>query len=121
MSSFPAAQRELGAAAVAAFQAKRTPVRHRARARPTFAPSPCEVQTVRELMGAIMRATTEDQAKILSQLAEVAGGDLELVQRAIRALSRDNQPADSKEVVRYIVRERADQARLRREVPQPAR
>lgn len=50
-----------------------------------------------------MRVTDPEQARILSRLAAVANGDVELVQQAIRASSKDNQPADFEAVVRQIL------------------
>lgn len=54
-----------------------------------------------------MRATDARQAKAISRLARFANGDLELVQRAIRASARGGKPADPREVVEFIIRERA--------------
>jgi len=40
------------------------------------------------------------------KLVDLAGGDLELVSRAIRAVRQDDKPADLGKVVSYIVRQR---------------
>jgi hypothetical protein len=53
-----------------------------------------------------MRVTNPEQARVLNRLATVANGDIELVQQAIRASSKDNKPADFEDVVRYIVEKR---------------
>jgi hypothetical protein len=53
-----------------------------------------------------MRITTPKQAAALNRLANLAGGDLELVQRAIRASSENNKPAPLAKVIRYILKNR---------------
>lgn len=53
-----------------------------------------------------MRVTSSEQARVLSRLAAVANGDIELVQQAIRASSKNKRPADFEEVVRYILQNR---------------
>lgn len=53
-----------------------------------------------------MRVTSSEQARVLSRLAAVADGDIELVQQAIRASSKNKRPADFEEVVRYILQNR---------------
>jgi hypothetical protein len=58
-----------------------------------------------------MRVTNPEQARVLSRLATVANGDIELVQRAIRASSKDNQPAEFEEVVRRILEMRRKRKR----------
>lgn len=49
---------------------------------------------------------TMQNAALISKLMELAGGDLDLVQRAIRAKAVGRVGADLKEVVQYIVDQR---------------
>ncbi len=53
-----------------------------------------------------MRITTTQQAEVLNRLTTIAHGDIDLVQRAIRASSEQNKPAPLEKVIRYILRER---------------
>ncbi len=53
-----------------------------------------------------MRITTTQQAEVLNRLTTIAHGDIDLVQRAIRASSEQNRPAPLGKVIRYILRER---------------
>jgi hypothetical protein len=53
-----------------------------------------------------MRVTTPEQAEVLNKLATIAHGDIELVQRAIRAHSDGNKPARLQHVIRYILQQR---------------
>jgi hypothetical protein len=60
-----------------------------------------------------MRVTDHRQAKIINRLAnQFADGDIERVQRAIGASSKNNQPAALEDVVRYLKQERGREQRV---------
>jgi hypothetical protein len=50
---------------------------------------------------------TMHNPELINKLVKLAGGDIDLVQRAIRTASRDGKSADLKAVVEYIQRNAA--------------
>lgn len=59
----------------------------------------------------IAMLVTMQNAALISKLMELAGGDIDLVQTAIRMKARSANGADLQEVVEYIVARRREAAR----------
>ena len=49
---------------------------------------------------------TMQNSELINKLVTVAGGDIELVQRAIRAVASSDEGADLQKVVRYVITHR---------------
>jgi hypothetical protein len=55
---------------------------------------------------------TMQNSELINKLVTLADGDIDLVQRAIRAISEDGK-ADLEKVVDFIVQERRNRARVK--------
>lgn len=51
-------------------------------------------------------AWAASKPELVTKLVKLAGGDIELVHKAIRAVKMDDKPADLEKVVEYIVQHR---------------
>jgi hypothetical protein len=49
---------------------------------------------------------TSSKPELVSKLVQLAGGDIELVHRAIRANTKNDKPADLAKIVDFIVKNR---------------
>ena len=56
---------------------------------------------------------TMQNSDLVSKLVALADGDIDLVQRAIRTMSKDGKPADLEKVVGFLVQERKSNARVK--------
>lgn len=54
---------------------------------------------------------TTHNSELVRKLVALANGDIDLVQRAVRASSKDGQAADLEAVVNFIVQEQKTRAR----------
>jgi hypothetical protein len=56
---------------------------------------------------------TMQNSELINKLVTLADGDIDLVQKAIRAMSEDGKSADLEKVVNFIVQEREARARVK--------